>query len=111
MTDLKSISCTACEGLETALTEKEIKLLKVQLNEEWIIASNKLSLSRKLTFKGVAKAVFTANIAAFISDKEGHHADIAFWWGYCHVTFTSHELGGLSKNDFICSAKIDLAMQ
>ncbi|MBL1405465.1 MAG: 4a-hydroxytetrahydrobiopterin dehydratase [Hyphomicrobiales bacterium] len=111
MTDLKSISCAACEGLEDALTEKEIQLLKVQLNEEWIIAFNKLSLSRKFNFKGFAKAAFTANLAAFISDKEGHHADIAFGWGYCHVTFTSHELGGLSKNDFICAAKIDLAMQ
>ena len=111
MTNLTSKSCTSCEGLAPTLSGKEIELLKANIQSEWIVDDQNLSLSRKFIFKGFAKAAFTANLAAFISDKEGHHADIAFGWGYCHIAFTSHELGRISENDFICAAKIDLAMQ
>jgi len=60
-----------------------------------------------LEFKGYAKAVYHANLAAWLADREGHHPDVAFGWGYCEVTFTTHDLNGLSENDFICAAKLD----
>ncbi|MCX7148690.1 MAG: 4a-hydroxytetrahydrobiopterin dehydratase, partial [Rhodocyclales bacterium] len=28
-------------------------------------------------------------------------------WGQCTVSYTTHAIGGLSENDFICAAKID----
>lgn len=109
MADLISKSCEACEGWMPPLCEDQLTLLKAKLDPAWAIDANASSLSRKFVFKAFAKAVYTANLAAFISDKEGHHADIAFGWGYCDVTFTSHELGRLSENDFICAAKLDAA--
>jgi pterin-4a-carbinolamine dehydratase len=42
---------------------------------------------------------------------ENHHADIGFEWGYCCVTFASHERDLLTENGFICAAKIDSAMK
>lgn len=110
MTNLTSKKCAACDGSLPPLASAEIEVLKAQLDPRWIIEEDGKSLLRKFTFKGFAKATYTANLAAFISDKEGHHADIGFGWGYCHVTYTSHELGGLSENDFICAAKIDAAI-
>lgn len=107
MTDLSSKTCAACEGWVAPLTQDQIADLKSQLDPSWEIGADGKTLSRRFTFKGFAKAVYTANMVAFLSDKEGHHADIAFGWGYCHVTFTSHELGQLSENDFICAAKVD----
>lgn len=65
------------------------------------------ALKRRLTFKGFAKAVYTANLAAFLADREGHHPDISFGWGYCDILYTTHDIGGLSENDFICAAKFD----
>lgn len=110
MTDLTSKTCAVCDGTGPTLSSAEIENLKAQLNPNWIVDEQGKSLLRKFSFKGFAKATYTANLAAFISDKEGHHADIAFGWGYCHVTYTSHELGGLSENDFICAAKLDAAV-
>lgn len=110
MTDLTSKKCAACDGTLPPLSNAEINELKAQLDPSWIIDEQGKSLLRKFSFKGFAKATYTANLAAFISDKEGHHADIAFGWGYCHVTYTSHDLGGLSENDFICAAKLDAAI-
>ena len=48
-----------------------------------------------------------ANLAAWHGDKQGHHPDVAFGWGYCSISYTTHEIGGLSENDFICAAKLD----
>lgn len=107
MTDLTSESCAACDGWVPPLSDDRMAELKSKLDPAWSVDADGISLSRKLVFKGFAKAVYTANLAAFLSDKEGHHADVAFGWGYCDITFTSHELGRLSENDFICAAKFD----
>lgn len=109
MVDLTAKSCATVEGGVSSLSEKDVAKLKAKLDPSWRIDEQKLSLARWFTFKGFAKAAFTANLAAYLSDREGHHADIAFGWGYCKITFTSHDLGGLSENDFICAAKLDLA--
>ncbi|MFK7880141.1 4a-hydroxytetrahydrobiopterin dehydratase [Roseobacter sp.] len=107
MSEIASKNCAACDGWVPALSDERIAHLKSELDPAWTINVVGNALSRKFEFKGFAKAVYTANLAAFLSDKEGHHADVAFGWGYCQVTFTSHELGRLSENDFICAAKLD----
>ena len=48
-----------------------------------------------------------ANLIAWLGERQGHHPDIAFGWGYCSVSFTTHEIDGLSNNDFVCAAKLD----
>ncbi|MBT0959335.1 4a-hydroxytetrahydrobiopterin dehydratase [Alphaproteobacteria bacterium KMM 3653] len=110
MSDLVDQSCAACEGWVPEVSEEMRAEWQAKLHPDWQVSEAGDSLSRRLTFKGFAKATYTANLAAFVSDREGHHADIAFGWGYCEVTFTSHELGRLSQNDFICAAKFDAAL-
>ena len=107
MADIVSQECAACDGWVPILSDERIADLKSKLDPAWCIDIAGNTLCRKFVFKGFAKAVYTANLAAFLSDKEGHHADVAFGWGYCHITFSSHELGYLSENDFICAAKLD----
>lgn len=110
MSTLADQSCAACEGWSPVLTNSDMDRLKSKLHPDWTIDATGLSLTRKLTFKAYAKAVYAAHMAAFVSDKTGHHADVRFGWGYCEITFTSHELGRLSENDFISAAKIDAAL-
>lgn len=108
--DLASQSCAACQGLEKAMSKEAAQSLINTLQEGWSLSEDGKSMTRAFTFKGFAKATYTANLAAFIGDKEKHHPDIAFGWGYCHITFTTHEAGGLTQNDFICAAKLDQAV-
>lgn len=110
MTNLAEQSCAACEGVGERLSDAQIADLKSRLHTDWVIAADGQSLSREFAVKGFAKAVYLANLAAYLSDGQGHHADVAFGWGYCRVTYTSHELGRLSQNDFICAAKFDEAV-
>ena len=42
-----------------------------------------------------------------ISEKEGHHPDIAFGWGYAKIKIFTHAINGLAESDFILAAKID----
>jgi 4a-hydroxytetrahydrobiopterin dehydratase len=42
-----------------------------------------------------------------VSEKEKHHPDISFGWGYAKISITTHAIEGLSENDFILAAKID----
>ena len=106
--DLSDKSCAPCQGGIPALSEGEARALMAQLDAGWRLElQGTARLQRRLEFKGFAKAVYTANLAAWLGDREGHHPDISFGWGYCELVFTTHEAGGLSENDFICAAKFD----
>jgi len=45
---------------------------------------------------------------AWIANQEKHHSDLKLGYDYCDVTFTTHAINGLSENDFICAAKVDI---
>ncbi len=105
--DLADMSCEPCKGGIAAMDLGTIQEMRGQLHADWVLDTNSTSLTRRLEFKGFAKAVYHANLAAWLADQEGHHPDVAFGWGYCSVTFTTHDTGGLSENDFICAAKFD----
>ena len=47
------------------------------------------------------------NALAHIANIEDHHPDLEVGYNYCRVRYTTHAIGGLSENDFICAAKID----
>jgi len=105
--DLSDKHCVPCEGGVAPLADDELRKMMADLHEGWTLDPNGEKITRRMEFKGFAKAMLHANLAAFIGDQEGHHPDIAFGWGYCDVTFSTHAIGGLSENDFICAAKFD----
>ena len=110
LSELHEKNCHACEGWVPPLSQAQLNTLKDKLDPEWHMDLETQTLTRVFTYKGFAKALMMANLVAYISDTEGHHADIAFGWGYCRISYTSHELARLSENDFICAAKIDAAV-
>ena len=96
-----------CSANTPELSSADRAALSAALHPDWTEAPDGKSITRRFTFKGFAKATYTANAAAFLSDKTGHHADIAFGWGYCTITYTTHEADHLSEVDFACAAKLD----
>ncbi|MDB9999634.1 4a-hydroxytetrahydrobiopterin dehydratase [Porticoccaceae bacterium] len=105
--DLSNQACEPCQGGMAALGVDEAKKLLSNLNGDWQLSDDNRVISRRFTFKGFARAVQMANLMAWLGDRQGHHPDIAFGWGYCSIAFTTHEIDGLSSNDFICAAKLD----
>ena len=104
---LSDKTCEPCQGGIKAMAPEQCAALMEELHPDWALDGDSKSLTRKFTFKGFAKAVYTANLAAYLADREGHHPDISIGWGYCTILFTTHDIDGLSENDFICAAKLD----
>lgn len=105
ITNLTIRQCKDLPKGTPALDEDAIAQLMTQLHNDWRADAGKLT--RRFEVKGYAAAHMLANAAAFLAEREGHHPDICFGWGWCEVTFWTHTVGGLSDNDFICAAKLD----
>jgi 4a-hydroxytetrahydrobiopterin dehydratase len=101
--DLTNRDCAPCNREGTTL--RHPAEMMAGLHADWRLEDARLL--RRYTFKGFAKAVQMANLAAWLGERLGHHPDVGFGWGWCEVAFTSHELGGLTENDFIAAAKLD----
>ena len=104
--DLASRTCVPCQGGTPPLPAERAAALLADL-DGWMLSEDGTTITRRLIFKGFAKPLQAANVAAWAGDREGHHPDIRFGWGYCEVSYTTHEAGGLTENDFICAAKLD----
>ena len=71
------------------------------------LADDSKSLKRSLKFKDFYRTMSFVNALAHIANTEDHHPDLEVGYDYCRVTFSTHSIGGLSVNDFICAAKLD----
>ena len=107
MTDLAERKCAPCEGGVEPLSPAEVKLLGKQLHPEWKIAKDAKSIKRSLKFKDFYRTMSFVNGLAHIANSEDHHPDLKVGYDHCDVTFSTHSIGGLSVNDFICAAKLD----
>lgn len=105
--DLSTKHCESCEGIGAALTPEQIKQLIPQLDKGWAVENNHTQVKKSFSFKNFYETMAFVNAIAWIANKENHHPDIEMGYNYCHVTFMTHALKGLSHNDFICASKID----
>jgi len=106
MTELSTIRCVACEGGIAPLMKDEIKKLSDQI-ENWEVATDNKKISKRFSFKNFYKTMAFVNAVAWIANQENHHPDLEVGFNYCLVKYSTHAIDGLSKNDFICAAKID----
>ena len=90
------------------LTPREANSLRTQLHPDWTrLPTTRKSLKRSLKFKDFYRTMSFVNALAHIANTEDHHPDLEIGYNYCDVDFSTHSIGGLSENDFICAAKID----
>jgi len=105
--DLANRSCKPCEGGVPALSAEQAVELKEALHADWSLVDDGTTLSRTFRFPAYSRSLGFANAVAWIAIVEGHHPDMIVRYGSCTVNYTTHAIGGLSDNDFICAAKID----
>jgi 4a-hydroxytetrahydrobiopterin dehydratase len=107
MSSLTSKRCQPCEGGVAPLSVSTAEGLRRQLHTDWILAADGKSIRREYAFKNFYRTMGFVNAVAYIANTEDHHPDIECGYNYCRIEFTTHAIGGLSENDFICAAKID----
>ena len=104
MNELARKKCVPCEGGAAPLTAEQVRPLLKGL-EGW--ALDGAMISRTYRFKNYYETMAFVNAAAWVSHREDHHPDMLVGYNQCKVSYVTHEVNGLSENDFICAAKLD----
>ena len=108
MSGLAARKCQPCEGGIAPLTAAEAAELLAQVSSAWVLTDNAHAIRREFAFRDFYRTMSFVNALAHLANIEDHHPDLEVGYNYCRVTFTTHAIRGLSENDFVCAAKIDL---
>lgn len=102
--DLLSKTCTPCRGGVPPLTLAEAQRYLEQA-PGWQVVDAGRRIERTFQFKNFKEAMaFVAGIGG-LAEREGHHPDISFGWGWAKVSWQTKKVAGLHENDFIMAAK------
>ena len=107
-TELSQSKCEACNIDAPTLSNDEISALQVQIPSWEVISDegiNKLICS--FAFINYEDSLAFTNKVAQLAEAEDHHPEIILEWGKVTVSWWSHKIKGLHKNDFICASKTD----
>jgi 4a-hydroxytetrahydrobiopterin dehydratase len=108
MEALIEMRCVACRRDAPTVTEAEIAELQPQVPEWEIVEQEGIEkLSRVFHFDDFAKALAFTNALGELAEEEGHHPALLTEWGRTTVTWWTHKIKGLHRNDFIMAAKAD----
>lgn len=103
-TSLETKHCKPCEGGVPPLSSEKVTELLKQI-EGWDLFDR--LIGKLYNFKNYYQTMAFVNAVAWISHREDHHPDMIVSYNKCRVEYSTHAIGGLSENDFICAAKID----
>ncbi|MBL4711344.1 MAG: 4a-hydroxytetrahydrobiopterin dehydratase [Gammaproteobacteria bacterium] len=109
MTDLHRQQCSNLSTEDSALQPDERQTYLQQLNPRWELDSKQQTITYSYHFKNYYQTMAFVNIVAQIAHQQDHHPDLLVRYNNCTVTYSTHSVGGLSVNDFICAAKINAA--
>jgi 4a-hydroxytetrahydrobiopterin dehydratase len=108
VSELAARKCKPCEGGTVPLRPAEAAALLSQVSSAWMLANDAHAIRREFAFRDFYRTMSFVNALAHVANIEDHHPDLEIGYNYCRVTFTTHAIRGLSENDFVCAAKIDL---
>ena len=100
--------CKPCEGGVQPLSPEAAKELLSALHAGWTYDEPAAKISRLFEFPSFARTIAFTNAVAWIATVEGHHPEMTVNYGSCTVMYRTTAIDGLSDNDFICAAKVDL---
>ncbi len=108
MTKLSKEQCEACRADAPKVSDEELSTLMKEI-PEWqpVTEDGILKLRRSYSFKNFVAALDFANQVGELAEKANHHPDILVEWGKTTVTWWSHKIKGLHRNDFILAAQCD----
>ena len=109
MEDLSKKKCVACDGKIPPFDTSEIHKYLKKIND-WEVKNDvdkSFYLIKEFKFKNFVDSQKFVNSVSNIAEKENHHPDISFGWGYCTIKIFTHAIKGLAESDFVLAAKID----
>ena len=108
MAELTQMKCVACRRDAPRVTDAEIAEYLPQTPEWEIVERENIKrLERAFKFDDFPQALSFTNKVGELAESEGHHPALLTEWGRVTVTWWTHKIRGLHRNDFIAAAKTD----
>jgi 4a-hydroxytetrahydrobiopterin dehydratase len=110
MTSLDSLAAQSCQPrrgsehrLDAATVAERLALLP-----DWERVEDGQAIRKTFRFADYYRTLAFVNALAFVAHREDHHPDLGVHYDRCVVRYSTHDVGGLSENDFVCAAKAEL---
>jgi 4a-hydroxytetrahydrobiopterin dehydratase len=108
MATLVNEKCVACRRDAPRVPEEEIPTLRQEIPEWDLIEDEGIpKLIRIFRFPDFAEALAFTQRVGELAEKDAHHPAILTEWGKVTVSWWTHKIRGLHRNDFIMAAKTD----
>src|SRR5216117_1437804 len=104
VSDLLKKHCSACHSGTPSLSEADVRSVLREL-PGWELVGKEIARTYK--FGNYHETMAFVNAVAWVAHREDHHPDMSVGYNRCRVEFSTHSIGGISENDFICAAKIE----
>ena len=104
--DLAQSHCVPRRGAEHRLPPERVAELNRQ-TPQWSVVEDGAAITRTFRFKDYYRTMAFVNALAWIAHEQDHHPDLGVHYDRCVVRYSTHDVGGLSENDFVCAAKAD----
>ncbi|PKB68906.1 MAG: 4a-hydroxytetrahydrobiopterin dehydratase [SAR202 cluster bacterium Io17-Chloro-G4] len=112
MTELNQERCVACRRDSPPATSQDVEELHPQVSQWDLITEDGISkLDRTFSFPNFQEALDFTNSLGTLAEEEGHHPRLVTEWGRVSVTWWTHKIRNLHRNDFIMAAKSDEIFQ
>ena len=108
MSTLLAERCVACRRDSPRVTEVEIAELGREVSAWQLVERDGIPrLERLFRFPSFVDALAFTNRVGALAEAEGHHPALLTEWGRVTVTWWTHKIRGLHRNDFIMAAKTE----
>lgn len=107
--ELTALHCEARKG-GTAMDAARAKEL-LALLPEWKSAGDGKSIAKTFKFENFYETLGFVNAIGWMANRQDHHPDLEVGYNHCVVHWSSHDVDGLSMNDFICAARVEQIAQ
>jgi 4a-hydroxytetrahydrobiopterin dehydratase len=103
---LRAQHCVPRKGKGAGVDDADVESYLAEL-PGWTKASDGGSIAKTYRFADYFHTMAFVNAVASIAHREDHHPDLEVHYDRCVVRYSTHDVGGLSLNDFICAAKVE----
>jgi 4a-hydroxytetrahydrobiopterin dehydratase len=101
---LRESHCKTCNADSRPLDQATISNLLTQI-DSWDLAGH--VILKRFHFADYYHTMAFVNAVAWIAHNEDHHPQLTVGYDSCTVEYSTHAVGGLTENDFICASKVD----
>jgi 4a-hydroxytetrahydrobiopterin dehydratase len=104
MTEATDLAARRCKPGAAPMGDAQIRSMLARLSG-WVHRDG--VIAKEYTFPDYGQTIAFVAATAWVSHREDHHPEITVGYNTCRVEYCTHDIRGLSENDFICAAKLD----